>query len=217
MTGPAGGLLGDICIGTNGQLSMSGDQFITGDVRLAPGARFNRSGSTTTGTVTTNADLSTEISAALSAAESASAKACTQTFNSLNGTRTIMGGGGTNVICANNVVLQAGQVIRVHGGAGDTFVFKVPGNFVINGGQIVADGVQPKDILFNIEGTGQQVAFTGGGGGTGCCKASVDGTLLAPDRKIALSPGRVNGQVISGMDISIVSGAAVKCPPPPCP
>jgi len=58
---------------------------------------------------------------------------------------------------------------------------------------------------------GGQVAFSGGGGGTGCCKAIVDGTLLAPNRKIALSPGLVNGQVISGLDISIVSGSSVRC------
>ena len=55
------------------------------------------------------------------------------------------------------------------------------------------------------------VVLSGGGGGTGCCKAIVDGTLLAPTRKIALSPGLVNGQVISGLDISIVSGSSVRC------
>jgi hypothetical protein len=46
-----------------------------------------------------------------------------------------------------------------------------------------------------------------------CCAAIVDGTILAPYRKIALSPGLVNGEVISGLDISIVSGSSVKCPP----
>jgi len=66
-------------------------------------------------------------------------------------------------------------------------------------------------VEYNIIGTGEQVAFSGGGGGTGCCKAIVDGTLLAPARNIALSPGLVNGQVISGRNISIVSGASVRC------
>ena len=50
------------------------------------------------------------------------------------------------------------------------------------------------------------------GGGVGCCKAIVDGTVLAPLRKINLSPGLVNGQVISGKDINISSGASVRCP-----
>jgi len=75
----------------------------------------------------------------------------------------------------------------------------------------VAAGVQPGAVEYNIIGSGEQVAFSGGGGGTGCCKAIVDGTLLAPNRKIALSPGLVNGQVISGLDISIVSGSSARC------
>jgi len=81
----------------------------------------------------------------------------------------------------------------------------------------VSGGVLPNAVLYNIIGSGGQVAFSGGGGGTGCCKAIVDGTLLAPNRKIALSPGLVNGQVISGMDISIVSGASARCPTCPRP
>src|SRR5437867_3592163 len=35
MTGPPGGVYGDVCIGPGGRLSMSGSQFITGSVRLA--------------------------------------------------------------------------------------------------------------------------------------------------------------------------------------
>ena len=80
------------------------------------------------------------------------------------------------------------------------------------GSQIrVAGGVQPNAVLYHIIGDWGQVVLSGGGGGTGCCKAIVDGTLLAPTRKIALSPGLVNGQVISGLDISIVSGSSVRC------
>jgi len=80
------------------------------------------------------------------------------------------------------------------------------------GSQIrVAGGVQPNAVVYHIIGDWGQVVLSGGGGGTGCCKAIVDGTLLAPNRKIALSPGLVNGQVISGRDISIVSGSSVRC------
>jgi hypothetical protein len=45
--------------------------------------------------------------------------------------------------------------------------------------------------------------------------AKLDGTLLAPFRNIALSPGLVNGEIIGGQDISIVSGSSVRCPPGP--
>jgi hypothetical protein len=82
-----------------------------------------------------------------------------------------------------------------------------------SGPQIRAGGsVQPKDILFNIIGTGSDVAFSGGGGGVNCCQAIVDGTLLAPLRNINLAPGLVNGEIISGKNISIVSGSSVRCP-----
>jgi hypothetical protein len=64
-------------------------------------------------------------------------------------------------------------------------------------------------------GAGADVAFSGGSGGVSCCAAIVDGTLLAPYRKINLSPGLVNGQVISSKDINIVSGSSVRCPPCP--
>jgi len=120
------------------------------------------------------------------------------------------------VICVGDIVLQAGQVITLQGVPGDTFIVNVTGKFILNGARIIANGVEPKDVLYNIIGSGAQVAFSGGGGGSGCCKASVDGTLLAPNRDIALSPGLVNGELIGGHNISIVSGSAVKCPPSPC-
>jgi len=85
----------------------------------------------------------------------------------------------------------------------------VTGKFVLTGGgagpQIRVDlsaGILPKNVLYNIIGTGPDVAFSGGGGGENCCAAIVDGTLLAPLRKINLSPGLVNGEVISAMNIT---------------
>jgi len=93
----------------------------------------------------------------------------------------------------------------------------VIGKFILNGGsRIVVTGIQPRDVLYNSLGSGGQVAVTGGGGGTGCCKSSVDGTLIALHRNIALSLGLVNGELIGGQNISIVSGSSVKCPPSPC-
>ncbi|SDS42724.1 choice-of-anchor P family protein [Opitutus sp. GAS368] len=217
VTGPAGGIFGDMCIGPNGTLSMSGDEFVTGTIRLSPGAKFSNSSHGTVH-VQYNADLSAEIHDAYAAAANASAQPCTQTFAKLDGQNvtTITGNAGLNVICVQDVVI-AGRQIHVTGPAGAKFIFNVSGKFVLTGGgagpQIRASGgVQPKDILYNIMGTGPDVAFSGGGGGVDCCAAIVDGTLLAPYRKIALSPGLVNGEVISGMNISIVSGSSVTCP-----
>lgn len=220
ITGPAGGILGDICIAPGGSLAMSGDEFVTGTVNLGAGAKFSNSSHGTV-KVVPNVDLSGEISDAYARAASAAALPCTQAFAKLDGSgvTTITGTAGLNVICVGDIVLS-GKQITVTGPAGAEFIFNVKGKLVLTGGgagpQIrVAGAVEPKDVLFNIMGTGPDVAFSGGGGGVNCCAAIVDGTLLAPYRKINLSPGLVNGQVISGLDINIVSGSSVRCPPCP--
>jgi choice-of-anchor A domain-containing protein len=175
------------------------------------------------GAVLNNVDLSAEIAAAYAASASSAALPCTQTFTKLDGksVTTIIGVSGINVICVEDVVLSGKQILLT-GEADAKFIFNVAGKFVFTGGgqgpQIRVDtfaGLKPSAVLYNIIGTGPDVAFSGGGGGEGCCAAIVDGTLLAPYRKIALSPGLVNGQVISGKNISIVSGSSVRCPPCP--
>jgi len=220
ITGPAGGILGDICIAPKGSLAMSGSEYVTGTVRLGVGAHFQNSSQGTVN-VQQNVDLSAEINAAYAEYANAQSLPCNQTYTQLDGksVTTITGSVGINVICVRDIVLS-GKQIFLDGPAGTRFIFNVTGKFVLTGGgdgpQIRATGgVQPKDVLYNIIGTGQDVAFSGGGGGVNCCAAIVDGTLLAPYRKIALSPGLVNGEVISGMNISIVSGSSVRCPPCP--
>jgi len=219
VTGPPGGLVGDVCIGPNGKLSITGGEFVTGEVRLAAGATFAKSGPGTVGSVETNQDLSAEINAAIAASADAASRPCTITLSSIKSSTTINatgGGSAATVVCVGDVVLN-GATVTLKGVAGDSFIFNVTGKFVLNGGsRIIASGIQPKDVLYNILGSGEQVAFTGGGGGTGCCKSSVDGTLIALHRNIALSPGLVNGELIGGQNISIVSGSSVKCPPSPC-
>jgi len=223
ITGPAGGIFGDICIAPNGSLAMSGDEFVTGTVNLGAGAKFSNSSHGTVN-VAQNVDLSTEISDAYAAAANAAGMSCTQpSIAKLDGktVTTITGGAGVNVICVGDVVLSGKQILITSSVSGAKFIFNVTGKFVLTGGgagpQILVDGVnvKPSDVLYNIIGTGADVAFSGGGGGVNCCAAIVDGTLLAPDRKINLSPGLVNGHVISGKDINIVSGASVGCPPCP--
>jgi choice-of-anchor A domain-containing protein len=220
ITGPAGGIVGDICIAPNGRLDMSGDQYVTGTIKLGPGAKVsNSSGSSLT--VISNVDLSAEIAAAYAANANAASLPCDQTFAKLDGKTitTINGGVGVNVICVGEISLS-GKQIALNGPAGAKFILNITGKMSLTGGgagpQIrVSGGVQPKDVLYNLIGPGQDVAFSGGGGGVNCCAAIVDGTLLAPYRKINLAPGMVNGQIISGLDISIVSGASVRCPPCP--
>ena len=217
VTGPAGGLVGDVCIAHGGSFSITGSEYVTGNVKLGAGATFSSSGSTTVGGVINNVDLSAQISAAYAAASNNAALPCTQTFGLLDGSTvsTIVGVPGTNVICVSDIVL-AGKQILVTGPSGAKFIFNVRGNFVLTGGGAgpeirAVSPIEAKDILFNIIGPGQDVAFSGGGGGMSCCAAIVDGTILAPNRKISLSPGLVNGELISAQNITVSSGGSVRC------
>ncbi|HXJ74184.1 MAG TPA: hypothetical protein VNM37_15145, partial [Candidatus Dormibacteraeota bacterium] len=212
MTGPAGCVQGDVCIAPGGKLSMSGEQCITGGIKLGAGATFSKSGKGTIGPVI-HTNLSGEIAAAIAVSQDAAALPCTQNFDTLKNGMNLTGNGGLNVICVKNVTLN--QPIYLNGTASDMFVINVTGKFALtsHGSILVAGGVTRNHVLYNIIGTGDQVAFSGGGGGPTCCNAVVDGTLIALQRKIALSPGLVNGQLVGGRDISIVSGASVHCPP----
>jgi hypothetical protein len=221
ITGPPGGIFGDISIAPNGKLSLTGSEFVTGTIFLGPGATFSDSSSGGVGGVVHNVDLSAQIAAAYAANLANAALPCSQSFTTLDGKSitTISGTHGVNVICVKDIVL-AGKQILLTGPADAKFVFNITGKLVLTGGglgpQIRVDtsaGIPPSAVLYNLIGIGQDVAFSGGGGGVNCCAAIVDGTILAPFRKIALSPGLVNGEVISGLDISIVSGSSVKCPP----
>jgi len=213
-----GGIVGDVCIGPNSKLSITGSEAINGDILLASGATFHHSNSGHLGNVLSNQNLAPEIQGcqAAAAAEQVPPETCDLTFGTLSGTQTINHAGpdATTVVCVTNVNVGNGQIITLNGGATDKFVFVVTGDFKINGGKIkVAGGLTTGNVLYNVIGTGGQVAFTGGGGGGTCCKAEIDGTLIALHRNIALSPGLVNGEICGGQDISIVSGSSVQCPP----
>jgi len=221
ITGPPGGIIGNISVAANGKLSLTGSEYVTGTIFLGPGATFSDSSSGGVGGIVQNVDLSAQIAAAYAANANNAALPCSQSFTTLDGksVTTITGTHGVNVICVKDISL-AGKQILLTGPADAKFVFNITGKLVLTGGglgpQIRVDtsaGLTPSAVLYNLIGTGADVAFSGGGGGVSCCAAIVDGTILAPYRKIALSPGLVNGELISGLDISIVSGSSVKCPP----
>jgi len=192
----------DVGIGPNGKISVTGPSSITGTLYLSSGAQLSKSGSGTIGQVVQNADLSQAINDAQSAATNAAAQPCTQSFGTVtNGT--ITGFAGQNVICVQNVNLGGGAIVTLTGPAGATFVINVTGTFTLGGNAQIAvgGGVQSADVLYNVIGIGQAVAFGGG--------SSVDGSLLAPQRKISLNGGTVDGGVFSRRDINITSGSVV--------
>jgi hypothetical protein len=215
INGPAGGIIGNVLIAPNGHANFSGGgQFINGNVLLGPGAQYQNSGLILNGSVLTNQDLSAQITAAISASNHYSTLAPTQTFSQLTGGETITGVAGTNVIKVGNINISGKQTF-LSGPANALFIINVTGSITLTGGgsgpQIrVTGGATPSNVIFNV--TGGNVQTSGGGGGTNCCAAIIDGTILDVNGQINLAPGLVNGEIISGQDISIVSGSGVHCP-----
>jgi hypothetical protein len=214
VTGDAGGVNGDVCVGPNGSLAVTGAQSVTGKIYLASGDTLTKSGTGSIGPVLTNQDLSARINDTTTAAADLAALPCTpmQTFATWKSSMTIVGTGGQNVICVGDVTLSGNSVVVLSGGNSDTFVVNVTGKFKLtDSAKIVASGVPRSAIVYNVIGSGQQVVLSSKGpGGASCCGASVDGTLLAVGRAVSLGPGLINGEVISGQSISLVGGSSVR-------
>ncbi len=98
------------------------------------------------------------------------------------------------------------------------FIFNITGNFQFNSGKVLlSNGAMATNVLFNVTST-HDVQFSGGTGGTapgGPDESVLHGIILALNARIQLAPGLVVGEIISGNDISIVSGAMVQNPRPP--
>ena len=238
VTGPAAQIIGDVCIGEGGKLEMSGSNYIVGDVyfesapvhcggcSVGPTGRI-RGADGLSGAISIDQTLVNDaIVACEDASDDNAVKACTigdytQSLFALASPTAdpkvlrLTGGPGENVVCVSDVEVS-GKNLELAGDATTTFVINVApgGNFKINGSKILAvDPVTPSDVLYNVLGTGGKVAFSGGGGGEGCCKASIDGTLIAIEREIALAPGLIRGQLCGNRKIDLVSGSGVQCPP----
>ena len=93
----------------------------------------------------------------------------TQTFGAINGTQTITGNGGLNVI---DIASLHNPNLTISGSSSDVFVFNVSGLFQTNQA-ITLNGVSASQILWNLTGTG--TVFQTSGGDT------LFGTFLATD------------------------------------
>jgi hypothetical protein len=209
VTGTAGGVNGDVCVGPSGSLDVTGAQFVTGSIHLAPGDPFTKSGTGTIGPVLRNQDLSPEIAPTLAAASELAALPCTQTFATLKTSTAIVGNGGQNVICVGDVMLSGSSTVVLSGGATDTFVVNISGKLKLtDSARIIASGVAPSAIIYDVVGTGQQVVLSSRTSSP-CCSASLDGTLLAVGRAVSFGAGLVNGEIIGAQSIGLGGGSSV--------
>ena len=202
--GPANGVNGNVGVNGSGTLSLTGTTFVHGNVFLGTGAKVTTSGAgSISGTTTTDQTLLTQATNDANAA--AAAAAALAASGGGVGVSSITTGGNLTPGVYDLTTLNLPNNQFLHLAAGGSYVFNISGGLVLHGpdGILLNAGLSPANVLFNITGT-TDVAFSGGGNG-----AVLNGIILAPNAKVNLSPGLVNGEIISGQNISIVSGADV--------
>ena len=213
-TGPSL-LSGNIGIGGHGSFSVS-DGTIDGDIYLNSFGSVTFSGPahfTAGHSVKHNQDstLNNALAGALYLSQQAAMETSTNNYT-VNGISQVL----TTVNTGNSITLDptsSGKVVlnlqdfvmtsgtfTLEGTAMNTYIINVSRNFSLNNSKIVLDssmGLVASHVLFNILGTGSQVSLQQG--------TSMQGILLAYDRKVDLSGGKVFGRIVAEQ-LAITSG-----------
>jgi hypothetical protein len=203
-TGPSI-ITGNVGIGNRGSFSMSDGQ-LNGDLYMNSYGTFTMSGPAQfNGHRYNNQD--TLLNNALSGAGYLSSQAMGETATSnytVNGNHQVLTNvnitqnttttiditsGQKAVINLSNFVMTSGT-FDLQGTAMQTYIINVAQNFSLNNSKIVlSGGISSKNVLFNIVGTGPTVNMQQG--------TSMQGILLAYQRQVDLSGGKVFGRVIA--------------------
>lgn len=196
-------------VGYNGsttlQLNGSSGPEVNGNLILGNNASVNNPAQVT-GTIFTNqsAQLNAAEAAAISASAVFNGLTPTSAMTVVNGTTTIVGSAGLNVINLTGITLGNGQTLTLNGPAGAQFVINVSGNIVLNSASIIlAGGLLNTDVVYNVAG---KVQTSGGLSNL----SVINGIVLDLTGQIAMAPGSINGELIAGgNNPQIVSGGFV--------
>jgi Ice-binding-like len=248
LSNPQGGIIGNVGIQSDGQIQDSSGPQITGDLYLGNSASAQFSGNYvgnrpvtgtihlgTGATVSPNSYSYTKVSDnpqplldqarndAISASALASMVPATSTLTQINlshTTMTLMPGvyNLKDFLLDHSTLTLSGSGYFVFNIANPNNPLTAGGTFQLSSGKVLlANGATESHVLFNYLGT-TDVAFSGGTGGTD--ESVLHGIIVALNAKVNLAPGLVVGEIISGKDISIVSGvsgANIEKPPPSVP
>ena len=207
--GNAGFINGDIGIAPDGKLGISAGNFpITGTVYAWQSTGINTGGNAPV--VVDLAKVQTAADDAFKASSEASALATADggvgiTSIDLAGNATL----NLNPGVYNLDYIKLGNSSQIILAAGGSYVFNITGSMKLDHAQILAPGVDVNEILYNL--TGPKAATSGGLND----ESVITGTLLVPFGDVSLTPGLVEGRILSGGSINIASGAAINAPTVP--
>lgn len=196
-------------VGYNGstslQLNGSSGPEVNGNLILGNNASVNNPAQVS-GTIFSNqsAQLNAAEAAAISASAVFNGLTPTSAMTVVNGTTTIIGSAGLNVINLTGITLGNGQTLTLNGPAGAQFVINVSGNIVLNSASIIlAGGLLNTDVVYNVAG---KIQTSGGLNNL----SVINGIVLDLTGQIAMAPGSIQGELIAGgNNPQIVSGGFV--------
>lgn len=200
-------VMGNIGINTGGSIGgVSGT--ITGELELGSGVS-TPSVSGSVGSIDTNvASLSGSTSDAVKAFNAAIAAlppmsgGTSETINNMSVTLTP----GTYNL-SSTLTLNQGQTLTLNGAG--TYTFYLAEGMSVAGGQILTEnGASAADVVFDDTGT-TAVNISGHPTGNPTGNGIIDGTIFAADANVSVTPGEVVGEIVSGNNINLSSGAVV--------
>jgi hypothetical protein len=172
------GVYGDACIARNGKISRSGGQIIAGDLYYETPADIKSALGYIQGTIFPDSDFYDggygKIPTAQNLAAAIRAKPCSQSLPKTPSSVTVVSG--ENVLCFPGGA-EFTKDLCITGPADATVYVNVYGGLKVNGAKVTTcGGVAPSDIVWNVN--SGDTAFSGGGGGLGCCKAGTFSDFL---------------------------------------
>ena len=193
-------------VGFGGHITNMSPSAINGNVFEYQGGQYGGLGHLSGAITASGVLLNQNFTDAMNAARLAASLSPTQTLGSITHTTTINGNGGLNVININGNITTS---LILNGSATDIFIVNVTGTLSLTGSTVlgVAGGVTGNNVLYNFTGSGGTI--------TTHVNNMVNGTLLAPNYDFILHS--LNGRIIGGQDITLMSGATVNGPTTPTP
>jgi choice-of-anchor A domain-containing protein len=201
---------GDAGVASSGQkFSASGDVTYGGQVYIHSGSTYNSSASGVP-PPTTGPNVDVMLEQAKQDAFNASTNATTlgqnptASYGTINNNFSIVESTpGDYVFDITGINFSGGKVLTLSAPSGSSFLLNISQQLVLTFGSIqVAGGLSAANVLINYTGT-DDVRFSGGGNAS-----EIDGTILAPNAGVSLSPGVVVGSVIAN-SVQMSSGANV--------